>query len=545
MNNSLSITAPPRLAGSGKRLFAATALALMVSIGLLQMLDGGGYTHAAPSGERHVCLSGCAYESIQAAVDDAAEGDLIKVAEGTYTDLHLRDGVTQVVHVDQSVTIRGGYTTTNGFTDPADPAGHPTVLDAGRRGRVVYVASDVSVTLEGLSLVGGDGNDLGGGTGLYPDAGGGLYVDNWATVAVDNSVIGPNRSPMAGGAFVNRHATFTLRDSLITANVAISGNAGGLYLYDPAESIIHRNAILSNSAGFSGGGIYAAYGLTKTTISQNSILSNSADHDGGGVFLASEAQFLQNEVAYNTSHASGGGLKINSRGPLVAGNCVFHNWTESWGGGINVSQKAHLESNTVVSNTAGRGGGGLFLYLSEDQHENNVVGANRIGDDRSGAGIYVWGGAPQLVHTTIAENVGGDGSGLYIGNPGGPVGSVAMANTIVAAQAVGVKAQEGNTVTMAATLWGSGAWANGIDAAGLVITTSNVSGDPAFVDALGWDYHIGPASAAIDAGFDAGVYVDLDGDPRPALGAFDLGADEYWRRLYLPVVSRGYASAVR
>jgi uncharacterized repeat protein (TIGR01451 family) len=46
------------------------------------------------------------------------------------------------------------------------------------------------------------------------------------------------------------------------------------------------------------------------------------------------------------------------------------------------------------------------------------------------------------------------------------------------------------------------------------------------VDPDAGDYHIGFGSAAIDAGVDARVYHDIDSDPRPLGGGYDLGADE-------------------
>ena len=53
------------------------------------------------------------------------------------------------------------------------------------------------------------------------------------------------------------------------------------------------------------------------------------------------------------------------------------------------------------------------------------------------------------------------------------------------------------------------------------------------------DYHLRSGSAAIDAGADAGIGFDLDGDPRPFGGGFDIGYDEYaiWK-LFLPVIAR-------
>jgi hypothetical protein len=56
------------------------------------------------------------------------------------------------------------------------------------------------------------------------------------------------------------------------------------------------------------------------------------------------------------------------------------------------------------------------------------------------------------------------------------------------------------------------------------------------------DYHIGPASAALDAGVDAGVMSDMDGDGRPQGSGYDIGADELrlpWQT-YLPLVVKNY-----
>jgi hypothetical protein len=95
------------------------------------------------------------------------------------------------------------------------------------------------------------------------------------------------------------------------------------------------------------------------------------------------------------------------------------------------------------------------------------------------------------------------------------------------------------------TLWGSGAWANVANSggAGVIITgTVNVFGNPGFVNPAAENYHIGPGSAAIDAGVNAGVLTDIDNQPRPYL-APDLGADEYWppgvlKYVYLPLVAK-------
>ena len=51
------------------------------------------------------------------------------------------------------------------------------------------------------------------------------------------------------------------------------------------------------------------------------------------------------------------------------------------------------------------------------------------------------------------------------------------------------------------------------------------------------DYHIGLGSAAIDAGVNAGVADDVDGDLRPVGAGYDVGADELlYYSIRLPLV---------
>jgi len=341
------------------------------------------------------------YTSVQAAVDAAGPGDLIKVA-GVCLGAGEREGLRQQVYLDKTVTIRGGYAIDD--WDTPDPEANPTTLDALGRGRVFYITGDpsagsgqaISPTIEGLCITGGDAAGLGGGWLGY-DAGGGVYVNGCDAMLIGNTVI---------------------------SNTADQG--GGLYLYESG---------------------------------------------------------------------------------------------------------ATLNGNTIRSNTADGSGGGLRLHDSNATLTNNVVADNRA--NSSGSGLYVnalsAGSAPYLLHNTIARNTGGDGSGIYLTMESDD-NFLGMKNTIVVSHTVGIIAESGTWGGMQATLWGSGEWANGTD---WEADTSefgfdtNIWGDPAFVDPDAGDYHIGPSSAAVDAGVDAGVTVDIDGEPRPAGSGYDIGADEY------------------
>ena len=94
---------------------------------------------------------------------------------------------------------------------------------------------------------------------------------------------------------------------------------------------------------------------------------------------------------------------------------------------------------------------------------------------------------------------------------------------------VGITVTTGNTATLDGMLWyGNTANTGG---AGAIIVTNAYTGSPAFASD---GYHLTSASAAIDAGVDAGITTDVDSQPRP-IGRPDLGADEWGTRVFLPL----------
>ena len=188
-----------------------------------------------------------------------------------------------------------------------------------------------------------------------------------------------------------------------------------------------------------------------------------------------------------------------------------------------------LSSITLLSlnpTAVGRGGGLLIAASSYFTLTNNLVAGNHAtteGDRAIARGrVYkphvrpVFATLPSL--TTMAAAARGH---LHGANT-----SLAFTNTIIYGhQTAGITVTAGSTVTLDATLWANGTdWAG----AGQIVTgTINVWGDPDFVNSEAGDYHIGPDSAAINAGVDAGVTTDIDGESRPSGFAPDLGADEF------------------
>ncbi len=109
-----------------------------------------------------------------------------------------------------------------------------------------------------------------------------------------------------------------------------------------------------------------------------------------------------------------------------------------------------------------------------------------------------------------------------------------LTNTLVSGYAVGLERASGNLAEDYTLFAGVGLPYSGTISAG----AHSITGTAAFVDAPSGDFHLRPASDAIDAGAPAGVPVDFDGQARPAGAANDIGFDEWYARLYLPLVRR-------
>ncbi len=470
------------------------------------------------SGDCTVVTSPC--RTVQYAVDQAAEGDEIRVATGTYTDIHARSGITQVVYISKTVTVRGGYSADFSAWDPAQYA---TTLDAQSAGRVFYIIGDITTTLEGLSLTHGDAVGLGGGR-WGDDAGGGVYVMT-ATIAISNCRIVNSSAYYGGGLFLWDSNNATLTGNQISNNTAERG--GGVELYYSNNATLTGNQI-NNNAAARGGGLELYYS-NNTTLTHGTIMSNTTTSHGGGLYMSFSSDnttLTNNTITNNSSGDDGGGIFATGNNTMLMNNTIMGNTASDKGGGLYLYLgKTTLTNNTIVSNTASNGGA-LYLLSNNADLQNDIIADNVAEND--GGGLYVQASSSVLRHLTLARNSGS--TGIYVTEYAVSSSYLVMTNTILVSHTVGLSVTSGSTATVQATLWGSGKWANGTDYGGegtIITGTVNVRGDPAFVDPDAGNYHILSTSAAVNAGVDAGVTTDIDGDTRPSGLGYDIGADEY------------------
>ena len=324
------------------------------------------WVHASEAANRDVCGSGCAYTTIQEALDDAGSGDVVRVMRGHYFeyDIDMDRGI--------SVTVQGGWNA--GFTArSSDPAF--TVIDALRSGRVFDIdiesGDTADVVIEGFTVTGG-----------HAEAGGGIYVDVYT----------------GSSATANTRLNLTLRNNVIMKNRAYSSSGGGVRVNVDTYNNTYRSVL-------------------NLVMINNRIIQNVAADDAGGIYIdvysstsyTGRSQlgllFDGNRVSGNSSESVGGMLIAMDRSDYNSSDPGFGIW-----------------NNEICGNVASYGVGGLAIELDESnvpsmQIVNNVIAGNRDTDGIGGCDITSDITSPTVIfrHNTITGN---DGDGLNVESDG-------------------------------------------------------------------------------------------------------------------------------
>ncbi len=474
-------------------------------------LAGPADLFVAPNGSGVACTRAqpC---TLQTALAQATDGDAIYLAQGTYTGTG-----GAVITVTRSITLYGGWNGAASGLVVRDPGRYPTTVDGEGQRRGVYMSKAITVTLEGFTVTNGAALDRGAGL-FAQDA----YLTLRATTFYSNVVdSGSTAATFGGGAYV-QGGSLTVLSSTFRANDAWCNGCsrtqgGGLYLSGPRMTTIEDSLIEANDAQTGGGLVFDGSSGSPPIFIRRTIFRDNGLGLSPGEGISRYA----------------GGAEIANAYAVVEDSVFLHNRATDTGGAFDFSAaELTFTRNRIVGNSA-RNDAGLSIWNARSfTLTNNIITDNQA----SGVGVRQR-STGCLLHNTIARN-SGYGIWVFSGMP------VTLTNTILVSNTVGIYAAAENTATLEATLWGTGAWANGADWGGpgtIVTGTVNIRGNPRFVNPAGGDYHIGPGSAAIDAGVDAGVTTDIDGDRRPIGTGYDIGADEVRLYRYLPLVLKVHA----
>jgi hypothetical protein len=371
------------------------------------------------------------FNNIQAAINDANNGDTIIVADGRYTGYGNRD----IDFDGKAITLRSENGPEN------------CIIDCQHSGGGLYFHSgeDKNSVLEGFAIVNGSGG--------------------------------------GGGAMTVHHSSPLLINCKFINNAG--GGGGAIWVYGSSSIILINCTFSGNSIrGEGGGGIYNDGNGedSRPTLIGCTFSGNWAEYGGGAMYNT-----LTNVTVVNCTFSRnwtnvGGGIE-NQSGNLTLTNCAFSgNYATWWGGGLHSVRSNLILTNCTFSGNAAPHGNAIACCWDWGWYPSNIELANCI----------LWDGGNEICNT------------------------------------------DGSTITITYSNV-QGGWPG----------EGNISADPCFVMPGYWDsngvwvkgdYHLLPDSPCIDAGTDAGVYTDIEGNVRPfdypgvdnnsELPEFDMGAYE-------------------
>ncbi|HSH05818.1 MAG TPA: tandem-95 repeat protein [Anaerolineae bacterium] len=333
--------------------------------------------------------------AVQTAVNNANPDDILKIA-GTCAGVQTINSNNQTVYVTQSVTLQGGYTTANWLV--SDPIANPTVLDAENNGRVIRMAGNQMVTLDGLILT----------NGTIPSGfGGAVYIAPNSIVTMTNSTIQQNTATQGSGIYHNGTSLHlnrvTLHNNVATQNAP---NGGGLYHNAGQLSIV--NTLFSQNSGNWGGALW----LNQAATVQNStFMSNTASYRGAAIGVGNSGVLtMTNSTLTNNNAGQGGGI-YNGNIISVTHSTLFLN-TAGTGGGIyndggTVEMFGIILSGSENCYTGGSGSVTAKYSLVDSTNDNcgltDGVDGNIVGVAPQLAGLADNGG-PTLTHAPLPDS---------------------------------------------------------------------------------------------------------------------------------------------
>lgn len=221
-------------------------------------------------------------ESIQYALDQSSNGELIKVAQGYYNENIVVD--SQMM----AVTLEGGWGD-NFTTRIDDPV--TTWISGSPEGRVLFlsgVGKNIQLRLSGILMSEGSILVTGGGA-IYA-----LADNGRVTLELDRMVIRDSAAPAGGGLFLDAKndasLLYQMERSIVTSNAGVSGGAIYTATATGASSRLNiTNSFVTENFAFIDGGGLAGYssggGQAELLLSFNTFTGNDADNLGGGIYL--------------------------------------------------------------------------------------------------------------------------------------------------------------------------------------------------------------------------------------------------------------------
>lgn len=331
--------------------------------------------------------------------------------------------------------------------------------------------------------------------------------------------------PTAG---TDRSQSFTLRDGVSLYGGFPQGGGDGTFAARiPATyptilsgDIGVQGDVSDNSAHVLRGGssIGREIVVDGVVIAGGNANADAPHNRGGGLYLTGGVVTLRNCIIRDNRAEGGAPAVFASDGAtLTIDGCVIEsNSTPGEGSAVQIDDGIDtLIDGTIIRNNAAAFGIGPVRLVRGNSTVRNTVLVNNTNAAPSSGVLTIQGGQSTIEHVSIS---GHNQSALALINAGASGSTVTLANSVLwgnGANAIFLTAESSLTVDSSVV---EGGFAGG---------TNVLTGDPAFLDAVGGDLRLGTFSPAKDAAASATcAKVDVQGFPRPLIQGCDMGAYE-------------------
>jgi hypothetical protein len=256
------------------------------------------------------------FNNIQAAVNEASNGDEIIVAPGTYTS--TASEVVDMQGKEVWLHSSGGA--------------EVTIIDGENARRGIFCLNSEAV-IKGFTIT----------NGFSTDGGGGMLNNNCSPV-LENCIFTNNTAytQAYGGGMLNSHAHPTLTNCAFIGNTSSQG--GGMFNWEVSSPTLTNCTFTNNTATNYGGGGMGNNGSSNPVLTDCTFENNNSPHfSGGGIMsnYSSNPTLINCTIVGNTAPNGGGIYSFADSIPsltdtIVCGNSPnqilpIGNWTDNGG----------------------------------------------------------------------------------------------------------------------------------------------------------------------------------------------------------------------